>query len=344
VVSWFGAIQGQDYAGAQWSIGLRMRNITQEDIERAINEARIVRCWPVRGTLHLVSANDVRWINELVRPHIVKMHSPHYRSVGLEPQHFAKSWKVLERFLRDGNRVTREELKIRFGKSGIPTDNERLSLLLYRAGVENLICFGPRQGKQFTYTLVDEWIPKGARFTAEESLALLTTKYFQSRGPATLEDFVWWSSLPSKTAREGIELVQKNFRHEKTGNRMFILPGNTGIKFRQRPTYLLPGFDEYILGYTDRSDVVAREHVKTVRPQNAVFAYTVLLQGKVAGIWKRTVAKQGIMIDIQPFVTLTDSNKKAIVVAAKAYGKFMRMAVNVSFGKKLPGGTGSSKM
>lgn len=62
VVGWLGAVQAQDYAGAKWSLGLRLPGSVDANIEQAIAARTIVRTWAPRGTLHFVAAPDLRWL------------------------------------------------------------------------------------------------------------------------------------------------------------------------------------------------------------------------------------------------------------------------------------------
>ncbi len=65
VVRWMGAMQAQDYGQALWAIGLRTRGATVADIEQAIADRKIVRTWPMRGTIHFVPAEDAQWMLKL---------------------------------------------------------------------------------------------------------------------------------------------------------------------------------------------------------------------------------------------------------------------------------------
>lgn len=56
------AMQAQDYEGGLWSLGLRTKNATRDDVEQAVRDHQIVRTWPMRGTLHVVHADDVWWL------------------------------------------------------------------------------------------------------------------------------------------------------------------------------------------------------------------------------------------------------------------------------------------
>src|ERR1044071_2360289 len=212
-VRWFGAVQAQDYLGSLWALGLRLPGTRETEVERAVADRSIVRTWPLRGTLHFVAAEDVRWMLGLLGARTIKRAAGRYRQLGLDEATFAKSRRVLERVLQ-GRQLTRPELAAALERQGIATDGQRLIHLLNRSALEGLTCYAARRGKQFTFALLEEWAPSAGRLSREESLAELAGRYFGSHGPATLEDFVWWSSLTTADARAGLETARPRLQRE----------------------------------------------------------------------------------------------------------------------------------
>src|SRR5687768_15019701 len=94
MVKWFCAIQAQDYLGALWSIGQRMQKASESIIEKAITDRKIVRTWPMRGTLHFVSPEDVRWMQKLLTPRIIAKSKSLYREQGLDSKTLDKGKKI----------------------------------------------------------------------------------------------------------------------------------------------------------------------------------------------------------------------------------------------------------
>lgn len=208
VVAHFGAMQAQDYLGALWAVGVRMQGeATEGEIERAIAERRIVRCWPMRGTLHFVAAEDVRWMLGLLAPRVLRRHGTRLeRDFGLDTRTLRRCRTVAERMLRGGNASTRPELYAAFEAAGIATKGSRGLHILFALAHERVLCFGARRGKQPAFVLLDEWLPPSKPKPREEALAELATRYFRSHAPATPADFAWWSGLPLKEAKEAIGL------------------------------------------------------------------------------------------------------------------------------------------
>lgn len=327
VLTWMGAMQAQDYPGVKWSIGLRLAGATDADIERAIVERSIVRTWPLRGTLHVVAASDVRWMLALTAPRTLARFAPRHRQLELDEATFAESNAVLERVLRDGKQLTREEIAAALQESGIATDGQRLAYMLLRAALDGLICFGARRGKQFTYTLLEEWIPPAQPKVHDEALADLARRYFTSRGPATVQDFAWWSGLTLSDARAGLEAVKQELVEEKVDGTTYWLPDRVPSGRDSQPSvYLLPGFDEYMLGYTDRSAVLDDRYARLV-PKNGMFSPTVVVDGYVEGTWQRTFKKGGVAIDAVPFTEWSADEQRGLAAAASRFAAYLEMPV-----------------
>jgi hypothetical protein len=333
-VAWLGALQAQDYPGALWTIGLRMQNATAAAIERAIADKKIVRTWPMRGTLHFVAPADVRWMLKLLTPRVIANSARRYAQLALYDTIFASSQELFAKALhalRGDHQLTRPQMMSVLEQAGIATANQRGYHILGWLAQTGLICFGPMQGKQPTFVLLDEWVPAGKNFTRDESLAELTIRYFTGHGPATLQDFMWWSGLVASDARAGLAMVKAQLAHEEVAGQTYWMAQTMPTRQNQRPdTYLLPGFDEYLLGYTDRRAVLDPIYSQQIQPgKNGIFSPTVVIEGRVAGTWKRTVKKSGVTITATPFTAFSAAQKQAIAVAAERYGRFVGLAAAV---------------
>jgi len=331
VVARLGAMQAQDYLGALWSIGLRLPGATAADIERAIAERTIIRTWPMRGTLHFVAAADVRWMLELLAPRIVASRAARHQEFGLDAPLFARCEKLLLKALQGGKQMTRGALLTLLERAGISTANMRGYVILWRLAHEGLICFGSHQGKQPAFALLNEWAPAAKRLPREQALAELALRYFTGHGPATLHDFVWWSGLRVAEAKAGLELAAAKLTRE-TGNGTVCWMGRDTPALRDvSPTaYLLPGFDEFMLGYTDRAAALDARHAQRVVPGgNGVFKSTIVIDGRVAGLWQRTVKKSWVVITPAPFVRLMKAETQALAAPAARYGQFNGMSAAI---------------
>ncbi|MDB5183575.1 MAG: hypothetical protein JWO07_256 [Candidatus Saccharibacteria bacterium] len=297
------AMQSQDYAGGLWSVGLRTKSATQQDVEKAIAERKIVRTWPMRGTLHFLHADDVHWMVDLLAPRVTaSVRGRRINQLGLTDEVVAEAEALMRAELKGGRSIERNQVvELLQSVKGLSIDNQHTQHLMRNFGERGIICFGPHVGKQPTFVLLDEWIPKPADKPREERLAELAERYFVSHGPATLKDFAGWGMLKMSDARVGLEAAKKNLNEEVVDGKVYYYA--LGLKpVVQTETILLPGFDEYILGYKERETVLAMEHANKVVPGgNGMFLPTVIQDGQVVGLWKRKINKSGVVFEYNYF-------------------------------------------
>lgn len=334
VISHLGAIQAQDYYGALWSVGLRASGITDVAVEQSIVNKDIIRTWPMRGTLHFVTAADIRWMLELLTPRIIAGTAARSRQLELDADTFSRSIKVFERVLQDNTCLTRDEMLAALERAGIATAGQRGYHILRRLSQEGLICFGPNRAKQLTFVLLEEWVPPVRRKEREEALASLAERYFSSRGPATIQDFAYWSGLTAADAREGIAANKSRFAQESYDGKSFWMPSHMPrLTEPASRAFLLPGFDEYLLGYRDRGAVLEARYAQRICPGgNGMFHPTIVIDGCVAGTWRRTITARGVTVALHPFIPLSKKDSNAVAEAARQYGMFLNMPVTIKVG------------
>lgn len=319
-----GAVQAQDYLGSLWALGLRLPRATEAEVERAVADASIVRSWPLRGTLHFVAAEDLRWMLRLCAPRTVARAAPRCRQLELDEATFAKSRRVLARALRGGRRLTRPELAAALERAGVHTGGQRLIHLLNRSALDGLTCYAARRGRQFTFALLDEWVPADRVLGRGEALAELAGRYFTSRGPATLRDFVWWSGLATADARAGLEAASPSLSREVFEGETYWLPSSAPPASEDAPAaYLLPAFDEYTVAYRDRGAVLDSSHAPLVNAGGGILSPVVVVGGRVVGTWKRELKKDSVVISTNLFAPLKASGRRAVDEAAQRYGEFL---------------------
>ena len=324
VVEWFGAVQAQDYYGAKWSVGQRMEGANDDLIEKAFAAGKILRTHIVRPTWHFVTPADIRWLLRLTAPRIRAIHGHYYRKLGLTEAIFRRSNKALARALRGNRYLTRDVLRKAVQRAGVVSDGLRFIHLLARAELDEVICSGPRVGKQFTYALLDERASGGKDLTRDESLAEVARRYFKSRGPAMLQDFVWWSGLTVADAKAGLEMVKRQLAEEVIDGKTYWLASSSPTaKNPARLAHLLPAYDEYLLAYKDRSAMIDPLHVRRGSLGNAVFSQPIVIGGQVIGNWKRALQKDTMIITLNPLIPLSNVKTKAVARAAQRYGEFV---------------------
>lgn len=328
VVRWMGIVQAQDYLGALWAIGLRKQGSVEAGVEQALADRSIVRTWPARGTLHFVAAEDVRWILELLAPRVIAGSAGRYRQLGLDEATFARSREIFIAALQGGRQLARAAMYRVLESASISTAGQRGIHILSRLAQEGVLCFGARQGKEQTFTLLAEWIPPTETKTRAEALAELTRRYFASHGPAMVQDFVWWSGLTMADARAGLELAKPHLLQEVIDDQAYWLPSSAPRINDVPPTAcLLPAFDEYLVGYKDRSAILEPAYVRQTNAGGGMLSPTILIDGQVVGTWKRTLKKGTVVVAPNWFTGSTAYQVEAFADAAARYGAFLGLPV-----------------
>ena len=327
VVAWLGAMQAQDFLGAKWSVGLRALGVSDATVDQALADRTIVRTWPMRGTLHFVAPEDVRWMLALLASRVLAASKGRWQQLGLNDKIFAQSRKIFRQALRGGKQLTRSEMYQALERAKISTAGQRGYHLLWRNAQEGLICLGAPRGRQQTFVLLDEWVPVPAakQLTREEALAKLVLRYFVSHGPATVKDFVWWSGLTVKDAQAGIETNVSWLASEEVGGKTYWMGSRMPALQPHSPVAaLLPGFDEYILGYTERDPVLDLHHARRVYSGlNLLFNPTIVIDGRIQGTWKRVIRKETVDLSFHPFKRLNTAEAQAQRRATQRYGEFL---------------------
>ena len=326
IVKWFGGIQAQDYPAAKWALGLRLKGITDNQIEKEIATKKFVRTWMFRGTLHFIAADDVNWMLDLIAPGIISKFKGRHRELGLTPEVLSKAEKVIITMLSGDKAISRKALFEELELNGVATKEQKGIHLMLWASYNKLICHGPIDGKQFTYALYDDWIVKNGTISQDEALAKLALRYFTGHGPATLQDFMWWSGLGVNDTKKGLEAVRSQLAVEIVeGQEYFMHPELPELKKTSAKAFLLPAFDEFYLAYKNRSISLESHHHSTVASVNGIFFPTIVVDNRIVGLWKKEIKKNSILIDLKPFTELKNSHKELIAKAAKDYGQFLGM-------------------
>ena len=332
LVAWMGALQAQEPLAARWAVGLRL---TERDggatavasaIENALADGSVLRTHVMRWTWQLVTPADLHWMLPLVAPRLMTRAARRHRELALDAKTFRQAEAAFTRALADGAHRTRAELGAALRASGIAPDGQRLAHLLGHAELQGLICSGAPRAKQATWALLARRAPRaGATLTRDEALAELARRYFRSRGPASAADFAWWSGLAPAEARAGLAGVASELASES-------IAGVTYWRARQAPrvppaaladAYLLPAFDEYLVAYRDRTAVLSPRDARRINAGGGLLAPTVVVSGRVVGVWRRTLGRGVVTIALSLFGKPTPRERARIVAAAERYGAFL---------------------
>jgi hypothetical protein len=327
VVHWLGAVQAQDFLGAKWAVGLRLKGATEDVVDTAFTSGELLRTHLLRPTWHFVTRNDIRWLLELSRDRVHAANAYMYRKLELDNAVFKQSKTALLEALQGGHQLTRDQLRGVFHKAGIVTQGElRMGYLLMHAELEGLVCSGPRCGKQFTYALLEERVPEAKSLARKDAFSELARRYFASRGPATVRDFAKWSGLTVTEARNGLESIKSELHSEVLDRESYWFPKpRPGRKLKGPRALLLSIYDEYISGYKDRSDIASAKVSEKLVAQGNALGHVIVIDGQIVGTWTRIFTTRAVTIETSFFRPLSKVEQRAVAAEAKVYGEFFNL-------------------
>ena len=325
-VSHLGAVQAQDFSAAKWGLGLRVKNATDASIEKAFNDAKILRTHVLRPTWHFVLPEDIRWMLELTAPGVKRVLASYNRKLDLTDALLAKSNRTIVKALQRDTHLTRQDLKSELERIGIQTNVQRLAHIVIWAELDGLICSGPRRGKQMTYALLEERVPKTKKLVREAAMSKLALTYFKSHGPAQLKDFSWWSGLSMKEARHALDLVKSQLNDATVNEKTYWFYGKVTEHSSKMPIALMLSiYDEYTIAYKDRSDLSEGRpgDIERMISMGNALTSVLILNGKLAGTWKKKSNKNKIEVDLQLFRKLSKTEQDALDSEVTRYRKFI---------------------
>jgi hypothetical protein len=336
VVGWFGAMQAQDYASGLWSLGVRLLHLTRDDVQQALERREALRTWPMRGTVHLVPSRDARWMLDLMGVRALAAAAKRREHLGLDEAVADKAVEVLAGALAGGRRLTRSECIEALEQGGISGAGQRGYHLLWYASQQGVTCSAPQVGREQTFVLLDDWVPDPVRLDHDEALATIATRYVRSHGPVPRQDLAGWTGLTMAHVRRGLDLAADGVQPVSVaGREMWVAPqvlDACGPEPTLDPDAVvaLPGFDEYLLGYKDRSLFLEPQHSQAVVPGgNGVFQATLVRAGRVVGTWKRTTSTRRIMVSVTPLQRLGADDRRRVEAALQPYARFVDTPLEV---------------
>lgn len=319
-----GAIQGQDYAQAKWAIALRSA-VNEQEIEDLIDQTQIVRTWLMRGTLHMLALSDLRWMLGLFAERLLQQRARRHRELELDAATFVHSRSIIEQALSGGKRLDRRTLLAMLEAEGIVTSGQRGIHILQQVSLQGVICQLNAAKNNPLFVLIDAICPPEDPLSNDEAMQRLALNYFRSRGPATLQDFTFWSNLPITATRRALESVSSQLQSRTFNDQTYWLDRELELSGSNPDAlYLLPGFDEYLLGYGQRDAVLDPSHANKVVPGgNGVFFPIIVYRGRVVGTWKRSVKKDQLSITPQAFEASNQIEQAALQSAADHYAHYL---------------------
>ncbi|HEX9067606.1 MAG TPA: winged helix DNA-binding domain-containing protein [Ktedonobacterales bacterium] len=331
VVARLGAVQSQDFAAAKWAVGQRMPAGADADIQRAFDAGAILRTHVMRPTWHFILPADIRWMQMLTAPRVRALLAYYDRKLELDRPEMKRSKDAIVRALEGGKHLTRPEMSKALARAGIVTESgQRVGHILMHAELDALICSGAQRGKQQTYALVAERAPQATTLSRDEALATLTERYFTGHGPATVKDYAWWSGLTTADAQAGLDLVKHRLAHESLDGKAHWRATSAAPQMQPvARAYLLPNFDEFTVGYADRSTLYHPRHATTFDPPMNQLGNVMVLGSQLVGMWKRSLSRAAVTVTLRPASALADAERLLFLQAAQRYGDFLGLSAVV---------------
>jgi hypothetical protein len=323
LVAWMGAIQGQEYNMSKWAVGIRLANPSLQAVDDAIRKGEILRTHLLRPTWHLVTPEDIRWMIMLSGKRIKPSLALIEKELGLGAKQFLGGIQSIEKMVERQN-LTRQEIITELEKTGITNATQSINAFTIYAEAEGIICSGVEKEGKHTYTLLEERVAPVKELNKDEALAKLAVMYFQSHSPATLNDFMWWSGLSITESRHAIELIKDRLIVDsKESNDFYIHQSYSDIKETEDVLHFIPPYDEYLISYKVRTDVLDLAHHPKAFTKYGIFYPVIMHNGKVVGNWKKSTKKGETVIETSFFDKNYKIDKKLIKQAEERYKKFI---------------------
>jgi hypothetical protein len=328
------AVQSQDFSGAKWAVAQRTRGSNDADVQRAFDAGRIVRTHVLRPTWHFVAPADLRWLLELTAPRVHAVNAYYYHQHGMDAALVKRSNARIVKALSRGTHLTRTELGRALGELDAGVSGNRLAYMLMRAELDGLICSGTMRGKQHTYALLEERVPLTGRLRRDEALAEIARRYVSGHGPAQAQDLAWWSGLTVADARRGLETCGAALERAVLDGKTYWLPPAAPSGPKRAPSvHLLPNYDELIIAFKDRS--AALDPCARTEP-GVLTAHFVVVNGRIVGGWRRTFAKNEVVITARLLRPLTKTERAGVERAAARYAQSLGVALRIEMADGRP--------
>lgn len=332
------ALQAQDLRWAKWAVGIRAPGSTSADIDALLDSGRIVRSWPMRGTLHLVPAEELGWMLSLTTPRLWAGSTTRRRDLGLDEATIERAREVALGALSGGRELTRAAFLAVLQQAGIDAAGQRGYHLIWHLAQSGTLCWGRQLDAQQMLVLLDDWVPRPRRLERDEALGEFLVRYLVGHGPAPLTDFAWWSQLTMADAKTALAVAAPHLTGLDVDGVQHLLAAANDVgplpraaPGRGRDAVLaLPGFDEHLLGYRDRSFAIEPENLTRVVPgKNGIFLPLMIRAGRVIGTWRRDWQPKLITVEPRPFLPLTPATARAADRSLREYAAFLGRPVEV---------------
>jgi hypothetical protein len=326
-------IQAQDLPAALLSIRARSPGLTADQAEQArLTDHSIVWTWCLRGTLHLLAAEDASWLIPFLGPALITGDRRRMTQLGWDEAGTAQALRLLRAALEEKGALSREEVVNLLQANHLPHQGQAPVHLIFRAAMEGLLCYGPSRLNKATYVLFEAWAGKLRPHPRDEALAGLARRYLAAYAPAGAPDLASWAGIKLGDAREAFQLIKAEIvQVEAAGQPLWLLKEQIPWLDDPQPSTplvnLLPRFDTFLLGYAGRDLVVDPAYARRVNAGGGIIHPTVLVNGQAVGTWKAVRRGKQMEIQIDPFESLPAELVPLIEAEAAEIAHFLGLRV-----------------
>ncbi len=319
-------LQAQDLAAGLLSLRARSSGLTQEGVEQAREqEHTIVWTWLMRGTLHLITAEDARWLVPLLGPDLIRSSQGRIQQLGWSEEKVANGIQLVVSAIADRGPLIRDEVRRLLAKHDLPYQGQAVYHIVVRAAYEGLICYGPKRGKQNTFALFSNLVGRLDPQPEEAGQERLALRYLEAYAPARPEDFAAWSGLKISQARRAFDRIEsQTSRIEAFGQEMRVLKSQPDSLLEGGPVVrLLPRWDTFLLGYANRDLIIRRDQTSRIYPGGGIIDAVVLVDGQARGVWKLKRSPRRLEVQVEPFEPLPPKILDLIEAEVFDLGQFL---------------------
>ncbi|NUS42422.1 MAG: winged helix DNA-binding domain-containing protein [Mycobacteriaceae bacterium] len=297
-------VQAQDFPGAAESVALRADG---GDVRAALDAGAVVRSWPMRGTLHFTAAEDLGWMLELTTGRLIRGAAKRRESLDLDLADIERARELAVAALSGTQALRREEMLAVWDTGGVSTAGQRGYHLIWHLSQTGTLCWGPMRDGAQALVLLDEWVRTPRRLERDEALGEWVLRYFLGHGPATVKDAARWIGLTAGDVKTGLAHARPRLERIEVDGVEYLMDPELPDRYlahrdQAEAVHVLPGFDEFMLGYGDRSAALPDAFAQRICPgNNGMFRGTVVHDGQVVGTWKRAGSGRRKRIEAEPF-------------------------------------------
>jgi uncharacterized protein YcaQ len=327
-------VQSQILSAGGLALRARTEGLAAAKVDRArLKDRSILLTWAMRGTLHLVATEDYGWLTPIVVE--TQTSRSHYRlkQMGLTGDQPARGVRAIVRMLKREGPLTRAEIAERLHRLSIPTEGQIIPHLTWLAASELSICYGPDRNGKRCFVLVRDWIGEPELMDRDRALAELAVRYLRAHGPATPADLAFWSGIRAADVKHGWSAIRDRLTEVETpAGAMWTLTSQGKLEPAAPGTVrLLPSFDEYLLGWKDRSFVAPRQQWRKINPGAGWYHPAVVADGRAVGTWATERKAKGLWVEIRPWSRLSAAVRRDATAEGENLADYLGAPVDLRF-------------